>query len=95
MSRSLSTIVCGDFYTLCINNECNVFSFGFSGNGAHGFKEVKVIPPTLIPSLRNIKSIACGDKHSVCLDYEGNVFTFGSNRYGQFGTGIQVLVMIF
>ena len=85
MKRCLSTIVCGVNHTICINDEGNVFSFGHSNNGAHGFVE-DVISPKMIPTLGNIKTIATRADHSVCLDDDGNVFTFGYNSCGQLGT---------
>jgi len=82
MKRCLSTMICSSSYTLCINDEGAVSSFGTSNNGAHGFAEENVFPPKIIPTLRNITSIATRSDYSVCLYDDGNVFTFGSNEYG-------------
>ena len=86
--RSVSTIVCSDDFTVCINNEQNVVSFGRSDYGAHGHEEINVFPPKIISSLNHIISISVGDNHCVCLDNDGNVYTFGNNNDGQLGIGI-------
>ena len=50
--RSVSTIVCSFGFTVCINNDKNVVSFGRSNKGAHGHKEEdNVFPPKIISSL--------------------------------------------
>ena len=81
----LSTLVCGKYRTLCINNDGNVLSFGYSNCGAHGYDEEEVFPPKMISSLHHIISIDVGGYRSVCLANDGNVFTFGRNDYGQLG----------
>jgi len=85
--RSVSNIVCSDSFTLCLNNDLNVVSFGRSTNGSHGHKEDNVFPPKIISSLNHIISISTFGGHCVCLDNDGNVSTFGSNQYGQLGIG--------
>ena len=85
--RSVSNIVCSDSFTLCLNNDLNVVSFGRSTNGSHGHEEINVFPPKMISTLKHIKSVDCGFKHTVCLDDDGNVFSFGANNYGQLGIG--------
>ena len=84
----MPSIVCGSFRTMCISDEGNLYSFGFSGNHAHGHEEDHVFPPKIIPTLNNIQSIAIGETHSVALNNNGNVFTFGCNRYGALGISV-------
>ena len=85
--RSVSTIVCSNSFTVCINIDQNVVSFGSSCYRAHGHDEEDVFPPKIIPTLNHIISISAGIEHSVCLDNDGNVFTFGGNYNGQLGIG--------
>ena len=85
--RSVSNIVCSNDFTVCINNDQNVVSFGWSTKGAHGNEEYNVFPPKIISSLNHIISISVGDGHCACLDNDGNIYTFGSNQYGQLGIG--------
>ena len=85
--RRVSNIVCSSDFTVCINNDQNVVSFGRSTNSAHGHKEQDVFPPKIISSLNHIISISVGEDHCACLDNDGNVFTLGDNHYGQLGIG--------
>ena len=75
--RSVSNIVCSNDFTVCINNDQNVVSFGKSYKGGHGHKEDNVFPPKIISSLNHIISISVGGDHCACLDNDGNVYTFG------------------
>ena len=84
----ISSKVNGDYYTLCISYNRDVYSFGKSIMGGHGHETPEIIDiPRKIFNLRNIKMIDCGDFHSICLDYDGKVFTFGCNDRGQLGIG--------
>ena len=56
--RSVSKIVCSYSFTVCINNDQNVVSFGRSSKGAHGHEEEDVFPPKIIFSLNHIISIS-------------------------------------
>ena len=70
--RSVSNIVCSNFFTVCINNDQNVVSFGYSDKCGHGHKEYNVFPPKIISSLNHIISISVGDDHCACLNNDGN-----------------------
>ena len=59
--RSVSNIVCSYNFTVCINNDQNVVSFGTSSRGGHGHEEEDVFPPKIISSLNHIISISVGD----------------------------------
>ena len=85
--RSVSNIVCTSEFTVCINSDLNVVSFGISTKCSHGHKEYNVFPPKIISSLNHIISIFVGGYHCVCLDNDGNVYTFGDNNHGQLGIG--------
>ena len=86
--RSVSTIVCGIEQTLCISNDGNVYFFGGDYNIS---VQPKILPPSIIPTLKSIQAISTGRDHCACLDYYGNVFTFGMNEYGQLGIGLDDL----
>ena len=92
-SRVTSSINCsGDCFgskgfTLCINHEGDVYSFGSYKDGGHGHPDL-FVSPTKIPSLKHIKSISVRGQISICLDSEGNVYTFKSNEYGHLGVGV-------
>ena len=87
--RSLSTILCGVGITMCLSDDRNVYSFGYTNYHIHGHEEMYVYTPKMLPSLKNIKSISVGDLfHTACLDYDGNIYTFGCNFFGQLGIGV-------
>ena len=80
--RHVPTIVCGEYHTLCLSNDGNVYSFGESTERCHGQEEEKVFPPKMISTLKNITSIARGRYHTACLDSNGNVYSFGRHSFG-------------
>ena len=95
-SRVQSSIVCVDEQnfstassgiTLSITTEGNLHVLGTHTKKGHGFKDVNVFPPKIIPGLKNIKAIACGYSHTCCLDEDGKVYMFGSNKNGELGVG--------
>ena len=86
--RGVSNIICSSTFTVLINSDQNVISFGGSSKGAHGQKEEYVFHPKIISSLNQITLISAGKNHCACLDNDGNVFTFGGNKYGQLGIGV-------
>ena len=93
MSRYTPTMICCSGHTICLSEEGNLCSFGYSISNAHGHEEEEILLPTIIPTLRNIISVA-GKDHCVCLDSDGNVFTFGNNEYGELGIGIDKEILL-
>merc|ERR1712227_632983 len=89
--RSVSNIVCSYDFTVCINNNQNLVSFGHSERNGHGHKEYNVFPPKIISSLNHIISISSSMYHCACLDNDGNIYTFGVNDHGQLGIGNEEL----
>ena len=89
--RSVSNVVCSDYFTVCINNGRDIVSFGFSYYRAHGHREKMIFPPKVISSLNCIISISLGSDHCACLDSDGKVFTIGYNFCGQLGIGDEEL----
>ena len=63
--RSVSNTVCSRNFTICINNDQNVVSFGWSYSRGHGHEEDYVFPPKIISSLNHIISISVGYNHMI------------------------------
>ena len=80
---------CGTDHTVCLSNDCNVYSFGSNDYGQLGLgvEEKQVSIPNQIQNLPKIKIISCGEYFTICVDNEGSMWSFGRNNYGQLGTG--------
>ena len=89
--NSLSNIihfVCGNFLSLFLDPEGNVFSVGENYFGQLGLGH-NTHQNTLnkIPNIPPIKIISCASASSYLVDFEGNVWSFGYNNYGLLGHG--------
>ena len=80
--------VCGDYQSLFLDSEGNVFSVGHNYYGELGLghnTNQNVLSKILnIPSIR---TISCVGSSCYLIDFEGNLWTFGHNGYGQLGHG--------
>lgn len=79
----------GGAFTICVDDEGNVYSFGSNSFGqlGLGFSGTNVDLPTLIPNLPKIVQVSCSDHFTVCIDHEGLMWSFGNNFSGQLGSG--------
>ena len=82
-------VSCSAHHTLTLDDEGNVWAFGFNTHGECGVGNYtqSVTTPTHVKELHNIISISAGLYSSACIDSIGCVWTFGSNNYGQLGHG--------
>jgi hypothetical protein len=87
--KNIVQISSGNSYSLCLDNQGRVWSFGYNLYGILGLgsNDKSINIPTLIPDLHNIIEIDAGYMHSLCLDDQGKVWGFGVNRNGQLGLG--------
>ena len=80
-------VSCGLNFTICIDKEGFIWSFGNNSHGALGqgravgFCSI----PRKLPSLTNIHSVSCGDNHVICIDSGNKSFGFGNNEFGKLG----------
>ena len=92
-SINIIQISAGGYFSLLLNNNGNVLSFGENtvnyitfnklknGQLGLGNNSASTIPyTTIIPNTNNIIQISAGGHHSLLLDSFGNVFSFGWNR---------------
>lgn len=93
-SNDNNKISVGDDYTVIIDNNQNIWSWGGNINGqlGDGSEENRLVP-TKIRLDQNIKfkSIAASRFHTVALDNDGNVWNWGYGFYGQLGDGKDAL----
>ena len=84
---------CGGFFSGCITEEGNVFTFGGNRNGELGRSETPDSPCHLPGAVEGLPSddpplqIALGGFHSLVLCQSGSVYSFGYGREGTLATG--------
>ena len=90
MGKDVVTIRCGQYHSLVItsNGELYTFGWGVHGQLGHGNVEDEFVPKKVI-ALKDqvIVSAATGFGHTIALDAEGNVYSFGNGQFGQLGMG--------
>jgi alpha-tubulin suppressor-like RCC1 family protein len=80
----------GSSYSMILNSQGQVFSFGTNDVGQLGLGNTHdQITPTMIDHIKigKVVAISAGDHHSLILNSQGQVFSFGANTYGQLGLG--------
>ena len=93
--RDIVQVAAGGEYSLALDSEGRVFSWGSNTNGQLGngstwgvYSNVPVeIDTTGVLAGRDIVQIVAGGFHSFAIDSEGSVFAWGSNWAGQLGDG--------
>jgi alpha-tubulin suppressor-like RCC1 family protein len=87
---NVKTISCGNYHTLFLLNNGNVYSCGYNNYGQLGLATYAIQSigkPTAVRNGTNIKTISCGLYHSVILNNSGDAYSCGLNNYGQLGLG--------
>jgi alpha-tubulin suppressor-like RCC1 family protein len=80
-------VSCGDYHTMMIDLDDNVWSFGDNQYGQLGLGDNQRRDiPTLLENIK-ARSISCGRWHTMIIDLSNNVLAFGNNDYGQLGLG--------
>jgi alpha-tubulin suppressor-like RCC1 family protein len=88
----MTAISAGDYYSLILSSQGQVYSFGYNDCGQLGLgdRENRDIPTLISLGSRNndpIVAISAGCHHSLILTSRGQVYSFGRGEYGQLGTG--------
>ena len=88
-----SRVVCGDDFTLIMDNQGKLYGFGDGGKGQLARKPARSFtPPTLIhrdpfgsgdPSF--ISSLSCGSDHCMAITKNGEIWSWGANTSGECG----------
>ena len=79
----------GEFHTVLLDHEGNVWTAGDSFYGANGQNgaRCRVFTKCTIDGNPKIVAIAAGSGYSIALDENGNVYATGQNSSGQLGLG--------
>lgn len=87
-------VACGEFHTLALTEDGQVYVWGGSWRNKRGDKledrkGFQNFKPFLLHALegRVITKIGCGDFHSVALEDNGNLYTWGKGDEGECGHG--------
>jgi alpha-tubulin suppressor-like RCC1 family protein len=93
--QNITAISVGDFHSLAIDADGNVWAWGYNYDGQLGdstfedrYAPVLVLTPNQKLSPLNVEEIAAGDNFSLALR-NGNVWAWGYNDYGQLGDGTE------
>ena len=88
-SKVVTMISCGDFHTLALDNNGQVWSWGGGkqqhnrGQFGHGDNEQTLKPKQIAHFMdKRVKLIAAGGYHSLVVTQEQTVYGWGDGRYG-------------
>ena len=87
--QKIKQIVSGNNFTMAINNQQQLYGWGYNDlsqltNKFYGYRK-----PGCIEFLKDIKlvQVSCGYYHTMALTIDNQVYGWGCNRFGQIGTG--------
>ena len=84
-------IYAGESYTLAIDKEERLWSWGYNGTGQLGDgTKVDRTNPLKIKEENKFIKVSAGEYHVMAIDEEGNLWTWGRNENGQLGDGTTV-----
>lgn len=95
-NKTIVAIACGNFHSLALSSDGQVFSWGQNTNGqlGNGYITNSNFPtlgdPSGILNSRTVKAIGAGAYHSVVLTSDNLLVSWGNNFYGQLGNGANV-----
>ena len=77
-------ISCGSYFTVCVDCEGFIWSFGcnYSGQLGTGNKTNFNVPQKLV-SIPPVLSVACGSEHTLIITNDDNLWSCGRNHCGQ------------
>ena len=86
--KKFSQISASEYHNLAIDNDGNLYSWGYNNYGQLGDGTTKnKLEPTLIMSGHKFVQVATGNYHSLAIDDEGKLWSWGLNDYKQLGDG--------
>ena len=82
----IQRIECGDFHSMCIDVNDNLWIFGHNDYGQLGLGDRKNrFKPILHPTLSNIIDISSGGEQAFVKTQDNKIYAFGNNEYSQLG----------
>ena len=84
--RKIVDLSTGGSFTICLDKEGKVYSFGKSEHGRNGLLESTCVP-TQITNIPRVAKISAGYWHSLLVDEFQLIWSTGYNKHGQLGLG--------
>jgi len=91
--KPITSIACGEDFSLVVVEEREVYMFGKADAGQHPENasrqdfEDKAVPQLILNWKHGIAKVSCGWGHCALLTKNGEVFTWGANLHAQCGQG--------
>ena len=77
-------ISCGEYFTVCIDKEGGLWSFGSNDYGQLGTGNTTDYNiPQKIEQIPLVRAVSCGSNHALIITNDSNLWSCGSNCYGQ------------
>ena len=80
----ITEVSCGEWFTVCVDNENFMWSFGNSNHGQLGTGNTETsYSPQKILDIPPVRTISCGESHTLILTTDANIWSCGRNNFGQ------------
>ena len=84
----IKQISCGAHFTICLDYEGSLYSFGQNKQGELGIGNTHLCRfPQKVIDIPPVKTISCGVFHTLAITEDDNLWSFGRNDYGQLCLG--------
>lgn len=88
VSFTTSKIAAGYGYSIALNEDGTLWSWGYNSNGQLGDgTTINRSTPVAVMDMKDVKEVAAGNEHTVALKNDGTVWSWGYNRYYKLGYG--------
>ena len=84
----ISLISCGSRFTVCVDHEGFIWSFGENNAGQLGTgNKTNFNVPQKLLSIPPVLSVSCGSQHTLIITTDSNLWSFGKNDFGELCLG--------
>ena len=84
----INLISCGEDFTICVDYEGFIWSFGRNGLGQLGTgNKTYFNVPQKVVNTPPVLSVSCGASHTLIITNDDNLWSFGNNEYGKLCNG--------
>lgn len=80
----IEMVSCGALFTVCVDTEGFLWSFGFNVRGQLGTGDTQQYNiPQKIENIPLVHSVSCGGAHTLIITHTDDLWSFGYNGFGQ------------